>query len=57
MNWLLNSIRNVFAGEAPSLDEQYLAQAVDLVDLEHRMRQLDDQRFNAGAFRLATLLR
>lgn len=58
MNALLLSLRNFFARKGPTLEEQYLASAVDLIDLEHRMRQLDSQRsFNTGAFTLATLLR
>lgn len=58
MQSILNFFHNFLARSEPSADEQYLAEAVDLIDLEYRMRQLDDHRgFNAGAFRLSTLQR
>jgi hypothetical protein len=41
---LLAVIRQLFqpsARSAPERDEAYLAQAVDMADLERRMRQLD----------------
>lgn len=58
MNTLINALRNFLARREPTLEEQYLAEAVDLIDLEHRMRQLDDRRLaNEGSLRLATFMR
>lgn len=38
---LLNRIRRFLADHARTPDEAYLARAVDLVDLENRMRALN----------------
>lgn len=48
MNAVLRFIKQLFS--APSQheqDEAYLAQAVDIYDLERRMRQLDRRRYDA----------
>ena len=52
MNALLNSIKNLFdmsASPEQDRDEQYLAEASDIYDLERRMRQLDSGRHNLYA--------
>jgi hypothetical protein len=49
MNALLNSIKNLFVSSSSperERDEQYLAGASDIYDLERRMRQLDSGRHN-----------
>jgi len=52
MNALLNSIKNLFnrsASPEQDRDEQYLAEASDIYDLERRMRQVDSGRHNLYA--------
>lgn len=49
MNALFNSIKNLFVSSSSpeqERDEQYLAEASDIYDLERRMRQLDSGRHN-----------
>jgi len=49
MNALINSIKNLFVSSSSpeqERDEQYLAEASDIYDLERRMRQLDSGRHN-----------
>ena len=49
---LLQSIRNLFdvsATPSQDRDDQYLAQAADIYDLERRMRQIDSGRHNLYA--------
>ncbi|MEO6030726.1 MAG: DUF3563 family protein [Burkholderiaceae bacterium] len=49
---LLKSLSNLFsisAAPAQDRDEQYLAEATDLYDLERRMRQVDSGRHNLYA--------
>jgi len=49
MNALLSSIKSLFTVSQPhqDRDEQYLAEAADIYDLERRMRELDSGRYNA----------
>jgi len=52
MNALINSIKNLFVSSSSpeqERDEQYLAEASDIYDLERRMRQLDSGRHNLYA--------
>ncbi len=52
MSSLLQSIKNLFdmsATSAQDRDEQYLAESVDIYDLERRMRQVDSGRHNLYA--------
>jgi hypothetical protein len=52
MNALLSSIKNLFSITATpeqDRDDQYLAEASDIYDLERRMRQLDSGRHNLYA--------
>lgn len=42
MNHILALLKSFFAGAQPSADESYLARAVDLADLERRMRTLEN---------------
>ena len=52
MSSLLQSIKNLFDMSATSVqdrDEQYLAESVDIYDLERRMRQVDSGRHNLYA--------
>ena len=47
MNALLKSLHNLFtisASPAQDRDDQYLAESVDIYDLERRMRQVDSGR-------------
>ena len=58
MNALLNSIKNLFtisAAPEQDRDEQYLAEASDIYDLERRMRQLDSGRHNPVSYTHLTL--
>ena len=52
MSSLIQSLRNLFdvsATPSQDRDDQYLAQAVDIYDLERRMRQVDSGRHNLYA--------
>jgi len=52
MNHFLHSIKNVFSISLDTnveYDEAYLAESVDLVDLEMRMRQLEQHRRSGPA--------
>ena len=52
MNAFLNSIKNLFArfnNPQQDRDDQYLADAVDIYDLERRMRQIQSGRHNLYA--------
>jgi Protein of unknown function (DUF3563) len=52
MSSLFESIRNLFnvsASPAQDRDDQYLAESVDIYDLERRMRQVDSGRHNLYA--------
>ena len=52
MSSLIESIKNLFsvsASPAQDRDDQYLAEASDIYDLERRMRQLDSGRENLYA--------
>ena len=51
MNALMNSLKTLFSATAPeqNRDEQYLAEAADIYDLERRMRQVDSGRHNLYA--------
>ena len=49
---LLQSLKNLFtvsATPAQDRDDQYLAEAADIYDLERRMRQVDSGRHNLYA--------
>ena len=49
---LLQSLKNLFhvsATPAQDRDDQYLAESVDIYDLERRMRQIDSGRHNLYA--------
>jgi Protein of unknown function (DUF3563) len=49
---LLQSIKNLFSVSptpAQDRDDQYLAEAADIYDLERRMRQVDSGRHNLYA--------
>ena len=49
---VLQSIKNLFnvsANPAQDRDDQYLADAADIYDLERRMRQVDSGRHNLYA--------
>ena len=49
---ILKSIKSLFSVSASveqDRDEQYLAQSVDIYDLERRMRQIDSGRHNLYA--------
>ena len=49
MSSLLKSLSSLFKASATPMqdrDDQYLAQATDLYDLERRMRQIDSGRNN-----------
>jgi hypothetical protein len=45
----LSTLFNASATPAQDRDDQYLAQATDLYDLERRMRQVDSGRHNLYA--------
>ena len=52
MNAILKSLASLFtATESPEQDrdDQYLAESVDIYDLERRMRQVDSGRHNLYA--------
>ena len=52
MNALIQSIQNLFTATshtAQDRDDQYLAESVDIYDLERRMRQVDSGRHNLYA--------
>ena len=52
MSSLIQSLRTLFdvsATPSQDCDDQYLAQAVDIYDLERRMRQVDSGRHNLYA--------
>lgn len=52
MNALISSLKNLFTISATpeqDRDDQYLAEASDIYDLERRMRQLDSGRHNLYA--------
>ena len=52
MSSFLESIKNLFnvsASPAQDRDDQYLAESVDIYDLERRMRQVDSGRHNLYA--------
>ena len=52
MNSLLKSISNLFTvsvAPAQDRDDRYLAESVDIYDLERRMRQVDSGRHNLYA--------
>ncbi len=52
MSSVFQSIRNLFhvsASPEQDRDDQYLADSVDIYDLERRMRQLDSGRHNLYA--------
>ena len=52
MNAILKSLYNLFTGSASSVqdrDNRYLAESVDIYDLERRMRQIDSGRDNPYA--------
>ena len=52
MNALIQSIQNLFAANSHTeqdRDDQYLAESVDIYDLERRMRQVDSGRHNLYA--------
>ena len=62
MNALLNSLKNLFivsGSPEQDRDEQYLAEATDIYDLERRMRQLDSNAYRlapSGAYNLPSTL-
>jgi hypothetical protein len=45
----LKDLFNVSASPAQDRDDQYLAESVDIYDLERRMRQVDSGRHNLYA--------
>lgn len=52
MNAFIQSIQNLFTARSQTeqdRDEQYLAESVDIYDLERRMRQVDSGRHNLYA--------
>jgi hypothetical protein len=52
MNSLLKSLKNLFyvsATPAQDRDDRYLAESVDIYDLERRMREVDSGRHNLYA--------
>ena len=52
MSSLIQSLRNLFdvsATPSRDRDDQYLAQAVDIYDLERRMREVESGRHNPYA--------
>ena len=52
MNSLLKSLMNLFdfsARPAQDRDDRYLAESVDIYDLERRMRQVDSGKHNLYA--------
>jgi Protein of unknown function (DUF3563) len=52
MSSVFQSIKNLFnvsVSPAQDRDDQYLAEAVDVYDLERRMRQVDSGRHNLYA--------
>ena len=52
MNAFFQSIQNLFTATSHTdrdRDEQYLAESVDIYDLERRMRQVDSGRHNLYA--------
>ena len=52
MNSLIKSLANLFTAAASSAqdrDDRYLAESVDIQDLERRMRQVDSGQHNLHA--------
>jgi hypothetical protein len=52
MNKITNLLKNLFVRQEPTLDEAYLAESVDIYDLERRMRELDGRRRDNAATHL-----
>ncbi|MCR5863977.1 MAG: DUF3563 family protein [Aquincola tertiaricarbonis] len=46
MTKIIEMLHDLMRPEPAALDEAYLAESVDIYDLERRMRELDDRRMN-----------
>lgn len=46
MNKIIEMLNAFLRPEQAARDEAYLAESVDIYDLERRMRELDDRRLN-----------
>lgn len=56
MKNILAFLHKLFAiRDESAYDEEYLAQAVDLYDLESRIRELDQRRYRSNSMRMVGL--
>lgn len=46
MNKIIEILHDLMSPEPGAIDEAYLAESVDIYDLERRMRELDDRHIN-----------
>lgn len=46
MTKIIEMLHDLMRPEPVAMDEAYLAESVDIYDLERRMRELDDRRLN-----------
>lgn len=46
LNQVMTALKGWMYPDTTTLDDAYLADAVDIYDLERRMRELDDRRLN-----------